>query len=158
MASDHWLGACSARNASCFRWNASCSSWFACIRGASSAYIQAVCSACIQAASSACIRAVGSSYVPRGSDSVIRLGARREGVRGSGHGGGDSCSTTSEPSCDVAATSLSRCRHRRNLPATFSALQVGADGRGGLCLRRGGVGRAGRHLRRWIVTGGEDWE
>ena len=38
--------------------------------------------------------------------------------------GGDSCSTTSEPSCVVA--SLSRCRRRRNLRATFSAWQVAA--------------------------------
>ena len=70
--------------------------------------------------------AVGSSSFPTGSDSVICVGARREGVRGSGCGGGDSCSTTSEPP-SAAAASLSRCRRRRNLRATFSALQVAAD-------------------------------
>mgnify|MGYP000866683125 CR=1 FL=1 len=67
--------------------------------------------------------AVESSSVPTGSDGVIRVGARREGVRGSGRGGGDNCSTMSEPPC-AAAASLSRCRRRRNLRATFSALQL----------------------------------
>ncbi|KAM3329230.1 hypothetical protein ACQJBY_026349 [Aegilops geniculata] len=71
--------------------------------------------------------AVGSYCVTKGADSVIRVGARREGVRGSRRGGGDRCSTTSEPPCDAAATSLSHCRHHRNMRATFSALQVATD-------------------------------
>ena len=48
-------------------------------------------------------------------------------MRGSGRGGGDNCSTTSEPPCDAVVASLFRCRRRRNLRTTFSALQVAFD-------------------------------
>ena len=65
--------------------------------------------------------------VPTGSDDVICVDAQMEGVQGSGRVGVDSCSTMSEPPCDVVAASLSRCRRRRNFWATFSGLQVATD-------------------------------
>ena len=70
---------------------------------------------------------VESSSVPTGSDDIIRVGARIEGVRGFGRGEGDSYSPMSEPPCDTANASISRCRRRHNFRATFSALQFVAD-------------------------------
>ena len=102
--------------------------------------------------------AVESFSVPTGSDGVIRVDARMEGVRGSGRDGGDSCSTMSEPPCAAAAASLSRCRRRRNFRATFSTLQVAAD-EGTLTDKADSVSVAAV----WvglddISSGGEDWE